>query len=57
LPDLERDEFPDDEVAEKKRNHEGGDRRKDRAKGDVIEDIEAFELLRQAMQKKHHDVQ
>ena len=57
LPDLERDEFPDDEVAEKKRNRKGGDRCKNRAKGDVVEDIEAFEFLRQAMQEKHHDVQ
>ncbi len=49
--------FPDDVVAEEKRNREGGDGRQDRAERDVIENIEALELLRQAMQEKHHDAQ
>ena len=57
LADLERNQFPNDVVAEQKRDREGGDRREDRAKGDVVEDVEAFELLRQAMQEKHHDAQ
>ena len=29
----------------------------DRAKGDVVEDVEAFEFLPQAMQEIHHGVQ
>ena len=57
LADFQRNQLPNDVVAKEKRDGEGRDRRQDSAKGDVIENIEAFELLRQAMQKKHHDAQ
>ena len=46
LADLERDQFPDDEIAEGERENESRDRRRDRAKRHVTKDVEAFDLRR-----------
>src|SRR5450432_2835544 len=57
LSELQRDQFPDDVVAEEKRDGKGRDGRQDGAESDIVENVEALEPLCQAMQEKHHDAQ
>src|SRR5262249_44436088 len=57
LTNFQRDEFANDVVAEKKRDHEGRDCGQHSPKGDIIKNVEAFELLCQSMEIKHHGAQ
>ena len=54
LADLERDQFADDVIPEKQRERKSGDGREDGAKGDVVEDVEAFESAGEEMEVIHH---
>ena len=56
LAGLERNQFPDDEIAEGQRKNERRDRRCDRAKRHITKDVEAFDLLTQEMEVIHHGV-
>src|SRR6266704_2155646 len=54
LSDFERDQFSNDEITKEQRKREGSDGGDHRAKRDIVEDVEAFELLAQSMEIKHH---
>jgi hypothetical protein len=54
LADLERDQFSDGEIPENQRQGEGGHGCRDRAKSNVKKNIEAPDLIAQAMKIEHH---
>ena len=54
LADFERDQFSNDVIPKEQREDERGDRRRNRAKSDVKENVEAADLLAQAMEIIHH---
>src|SRR5205807_5010589 len=54
LADLERDQFSDDEIPENQRQAERGHGRCDRAKSNVKKNVEAADLIAQAMKIEHH---
>ena len=56
LAELERGQFANYKVSEDQTNQKSSDRRRDGAERDVKEDVEAAELLAQAMKIKHHRV-
>jgi hypothetical protein len=54
LADLERDQFSDDEIPENQTQRECSHSRRDRAKSNVKKNIEAPDLIAQAMKIEHH---
>ena len=54
LADLERDQFSDDEIPKNQGQSERGYSCRNRAKGNVKENVETADLIAQAMEIEHH---